>query len=81
MSKMLAKNSSKKVAKTNRNEAIPAGLPRDMVVLLGNKNSKLYREMVESAKKMGLTPVGEVFGPARQADKAVATALASKKSR
>ena len=47
---------------------------------MGNKDSKMFKNMAKVAKEMGLTPVGTVYAPARN-DQLVAQALAGKKAR
>lgn len=80
MSKLLKKNSEKTVARANKDDVAMGGLPDDFVVVLGNKDSKMFKNMAKVAKEMGLTPVGTVYAPARN-DQLVAQALAGKKAR
>lgn len=80
MSKLLKKNSEKTVARANKDEVAMGGLPDDFVVVLGNKDSKIFKNIAKGMKKMGLTPVGTVYAPARN-DQLVAQALAGKKAR
>ncbi|MBO7257444.1 MAG: hypothetical protein J6V11_00720 [Alphaproteobacteria bacterium] len=80
MSKLLKKNSTKNVARADKDEVAMGGLPDDFIVVLGNKNSKMFKNMAKVAKEMGLTPVGTVYGPARN-ETLIAQALADKKAR
>ena len=80
MSKLLKKNSEKTVARANKDEVAMGGLPDDFVVVLGNKDSKIFKNIAKGIKKMGLTPVGTVYAPARN-DQLVAQALGGKKAR
>ena len=66
MSKLLKKNSEKTVARANKDEVALGGLPDDFVVVLGNKDSKMFKNMAKVAKEMGLTPLGTVYAPARE---------------
>ena len=77
---ILKKCSAKKTVSADVNDLVSAGLPDDMLILLGNKESKMYKKMLESAKKLGLTPQGVVLGPARISE-TTKKSLTDKKSR
>ena len=77
---ILKKCSAKKTISADVNDLVSGGLPDDMLILLGNKDSKMYKKMLESAKKLGLTPQGVVLGPAR-ISKTTKKSLTDKKSR
>ena len=84
MSKLLKKNSAKNVARANKDELVMGGLPDDFVVVLGNKDSKMFKNMAKVAMCRALWRGGKtkaalrawfIYGAANAAISALLDAL------
>ena len=72
-SSRLSGASAKKKVVVDEEALTPAGLTEDMVLVLGKRDSKAFRNVLAALERdEGLEPLGVVFGPAKKKKGSVA---------